>query len=158
MTTIAARIKAFQNMDVARLREEYRELFGEEPRSHNKAFLWKRLAWKVQELEFGGLPEETERRLEALGEKVASEMGFDLSKPGTRKPKARPRRKPGRRDTRLPMPGTVISRDYKGSDVSVKILDRGFEHDGKVYRSLSAIAREVTGSHWNGYLFFGLAE
>ena len=60
------------------------------------------------------------------------------------------------RDRRLPIPGTVISKVYKGTIVEVKVLDKGFEYDGKAYRSLSAIAGAVTGQHWNGYLFFGL--
>ena len=60
------------------------------------------------------------------------------------------------RDRRLPIPGTVISKVYKGTIIDVKVLDKGFEYDGKAYRSLSAIAGAVTGQHWNGYLFFGL--
>jgi len=60
------------------------------------------------------------------------------------------------RDRRLPIPGTVISKVYKGTIIDVKVLDNGFEYDGKAYRSLSAIAGAVTGQHWNGYLFFGL--
>jgi len=60
------------------------------------------------------------------------------------------------RDRRLPIPGTVISKVYKGTIIDVKALDKGFEYAGKVYRSLSAIARAVTGQHWNGYLFFCL--
>jgi hypothetical protein len=60
------------------------------------------------------------------------------------------------RDRRLPIPGTVISKVYKGTVIDVKVLDKGFEYDGKVYRTLSAIAGAVTGQHWNGYLFFGL--
>jgi hypothetical protein len=62
----------------------------------------------------------------------------------------------GRRDRRLPIPGTVISKVYKGTVIDVNVLDKGFEYDGKVYRTLSAIAGAVTGQHWNGYLFFGL--
>ena len=60
------------------------------------------------------------------------------------------------RDRRLPIPGTVISKVYKGTIINVKVLDKGFEYDGRTYRSLSAIAGAVTGQHWNGYLFFGL--
>ena len=60
------------------------------------------------------------------------------------------------RDRRLPIPGTVISKVYKGTIIDVKVLDKGFEYDGKAYRTLSAIAGAVTGQHWNGYLFFGL--
>jgi hypothetical protein len=57
----------------------------------------------------------------------------------------------------LPVPATVLTREYRGKTVLVTVLDRGFEYEGVVYRSLSAVARAVTGSHWNGYGFFGLA-
>ena len=61
-------------------------------------------------------------------------------------------------DKRLPMPGTVLTREYKGQLLKVTVRDDGFEYDGETYRSLSAIAKEITGSHWNGYHFFGLTE
>jgi hypothetical protein len=60
------------------------------------------------------------------------------------------------RDSRLPAPGTVLSRDYRGQRLEVTVLEQGFEYDGVVYRSLSAVARAVTGTHWNGWAFFGL--
>jgi hypothetical protein len=62
------------------------------------------------------------------------------------------------RDPRLPKPGTVLSRPYRGHDIRVSVLEKGFEHAGRPYRSLSAIAREVTGQRWNGLLFFGLTK
>ena len=62
----------------------------------------------------------------------------------------------GNRDIRLPMPGTRLKRKYKGHVYEVEVLDKGFAYDGEVYRSLSAIAQAITGSHWNGYLFFGI--
>lgn len=60
------------------------------------------------------------------------------------------------RDMRLPIPGTVITKDYKGQMIEVLVVDGGFEYKGKVYKSLTAIAKEITGAHWNGYLFFNL--
>ncbi len=62
----------------------------------------------------------------------------------------------GRRDRRLPIPGAVISKIYKGNIINIRVLDKGFEYDGKVYRTLSAVAGAITGQHWNGFLFFGL--
>jgi len=62
------------------------------------------------------------------------------------------------RDLRLPPPGSVLSRWYQGNEVSVRVFERGFEWDGQRYRSLSAIARRVTGAHWNGLLFFGIVQ
>lgn len=60
------------------------------------------------------------------------------------------------RDRRLPIPGTIISKVYKGTIINIKVLDKGFEYNGKYYRTLSSIANTITGQHWNGYLFFGL--
>ena len=54
------------------------------------------------------------------------------------------------------MAGTLLKRRYKGQTVQVRVLAQGFEFDGEAYRSLSAVARKVTGAHWNGYHFFGL--
>jgi hypothetical protein len=63
-----------------------------------------------------------------------------------------------RANTRLPMPGTVITRDYKGRKLEVQVLDAGFEFEGQRYKSLSAVAKAATGAHWNGYHFFGLTQ
>jgi hypothetical protein len=61
-------------------------------------------------------------------------------------------------DDRLPLPGTIITRPYKGETLQVKVLPKGFEYQGEVYKSLSAVAKVITGSHCNGYLFFRLAK
>lgn len=66
-------------------------------------------------------------------------------------------RLPASRDRRLPLTGTLLAREYNGQSVVVKVLDEGFEYEGRRYKSLSAIAREVTGTKWNGFLFFSLA-
>ena len=65
-------------------------------------------------------------------------------------------RQQGVRDTRLPIPGTVITREYKGKLIEVKVLEEGFEYDGKIYRSLTNIVKKITGSVWNGFNFFYL--
>ena len=57
-----------------------------------------------------------------------------------------------------PLPGTVLTREYKGREVRVRVLEKGFEYEGQPYRSLSAVAKAITGSHWNGRLFFGLRK
>ncbi|MGB2986048.1 MAG: DUF2924 domain-containing protein [Phycisphaerae bacterium] len=66
--------------------------------------------------------------------------------------------RPARRDIRLPKPGDVLSRDYKGGAIIVRVLESGFEYEGRRFRSLSAIAKAVTGAHWNGLLFFGIVR
>ena len=139
--TVVAEILALQKMSVAQLKEKWKEVFGEEPSSRNKAFLWKKLARKIQETEYGN----------------ASEEGELASNGNTKnRPTTKTKRPASIRDRRLPMPGTIITRDYKGHRIEVTVLEKGFEYGGGVYRSLSAVADEVTGSHWNGFLFFGL--
>jgi len=150
--SIAAEIRALQDMTVPELQARYRELFGEETRSHHKQQLFRKLAWRVQELAEGGLSE----RAKARAREIASEADIRVRPPREfLNGAASPTRV---RDERLPVPGTLIEREYKGRVVSVRVLDKGFEYEGRIYRSLSAVAREVTGTNWNGMLFFGLAK
>src|SRR4051794_6189844 len=146
-------------MGVAALRQKYLEVFGEPSRSGNKAYLFKKLAWRLQSLAEGGLSERALRRAEELARDA------DLRTTVPRPPKesvgaaartvvlAAPSSADGR--DRLPIPGTVLTRTYRGKHVAVTVLPDGFEFEGQTYKSLSAIAKAVTGSHWNGYLFFG---
>ena len=159
--SVTAQIQALRGMKVADLRLKWRELFGEDSRSNNRDFLWRRLAWRVQELAYGGLSERAKARLAEL----AKEVDLRFLPPRGWKDAleaasaARPAIEPGPiRDPRLPKPGTMLSRPYRGHDIRVTILDKGFEWQGRPYRSLSAVAREVTGQRWNGLLFFGLTK
>jgi len=155
--SMAKEIEALQEMTVFELRDRYIEVFGEETRSRNKRFLQKRIAWGLQAREQGGLSERALRRAEEL----ARESDLRLIAPRGDRGASVGRTVVGRvartHDRRLPMPGAVITREYRGGTVSVTVLDRGFEYEGQVYRSLTAIARAVTGTHWNGFHFFGLA-
>jgi len=159
--SVTAQIQALRGMKVVELRIKWRELFGEDSRSNNRDFLWRRLAWRVQELAYGGLSERAKARLAVLSEEV--DIRF-LPPRGWRAALEaatvmQPQVEPGPiRDTRLPKPGAMLSRPYRGHDIRVTILSRGFEWNGRPYRSLSAIAREVTGQRWNGMLFFGLTK
>jgi hypothetical protein len=154
--SIAARIANFQQMSVGELREEWRKLFNEEPRSRNRVGLWKRLAWRIQELEYGGLSERAKKRLEELmpTAELALRVPHGFMKDAAALPVIADRRV---RDPRIPPPGTVLLRTYKNRKLAVTVLDDGFEWEGREYRSLSALAREVTGcSSLNGLAFFGL--
>ncbi|MBC8450730.1 DUF2924 domain-containing protein [bacterium] len=142
-------IEELGDMSAAELREQYREVFGEETRSRHKGFLRKRITWRLQANAEGGLSERARRRAAEL----ADEADLRLLAPVSRGLASR--RAPSR-DRRLPMPGTVLMREYRGRKVAVTVLDVGFEHGGTVYRSLTAVARAITGTHWNGYHFFGL--
>jgi hypothetical protein len=151
-------IAALRQMTAGQLRERYQEVFGEPSRSGNRQFLFKRIAWRIQSLAEGGLSERARRRAEELARDA------DIRTTLPRPPK-------GGRDghtvtlqaprsvtahDRLPLPGTVLTRRYRGQQVEVKVLACGFEYAGQTYRSLSAIAKAITGTHWNGHLFFGL--
>lgn len=151
--SIVSEINAFRQMSVGELREKWRELYGCASRSRNRDFLWRRLAWRIQELALGGLPGATRERLAELGaapfERAQIPRGFVESLAPVNSP---------RRDPRLPKPGSTILRRYKGIDIRVRVLDDGFEYDGRHFETLTEIARAVTGSAWNGYLFFGLTK
>jgi hypothetical protein len=156
--SITSRIQALRKMTVFELRVKHLELFGTETRSCHKDQLFKRLAWRIQELEYGGLSERAKRR----AEEIADDLDARILPP----------RKPGNGKDRLhevvpahvqtagmhPAPGTILTREYRGEVHQVVALEKGYEYDGKVYRSLSGIAREITGTQWNGYLFFGLKK
>jgi len=151
-------IAELKNMTVANLRTRYAGVFGEETRSRHKEFLVKRIAWRMQSLAEGDLSERARAR--------AAELARDADI-RTSAPKVPATADPDRTrvaelriwpDTRVPMPGTQITRTYKGRTVDVTVRPDGFEYDGEVYRSLTAIAKVVTGTHWNGYHFFNLPK
>jgi hypothetical protein len=149
-------------MTVGELRDKYLAVFGEETRSYHKDFLRKRISWRLQALAEGDLTERARKRAEEL----ANDADLRIRTPRDSKRSGsvadRERSAMGRlthsRDPRLPLPGTLLTREIKGRDIVVKVLDHGFEYDGRHFRSLSAIAQEVVGSKWNGFAFFGIAE
>lgn len=147
-------------MTVRQLRQKHAEVFGEETRAHHKQFLFRRIAWRIQALAEGGLSERARRR--AL--EIANDADLRVRAPKTafqQDVEFSPNRADGwlatEADPRLPAAGEEIAREYKGRNIVVRVLQEGFEYEGKIYRSLSAIAREVTGTKWNGFLFFGCA-
>jgi hypothetical protein len=150
-------IAALRTMSAAQLRAKHLDVFDEPSRSGHKDYLFKRIAWRVQSLAEGGLSERARRRAEELARDA------DIRTTMPRPPKAAadaPARTmvleaPSPHD-RLPIPGTLLTREYRGKHVAVTVLPDGFDYEGQVYRSLTAVAKAVTGSHWNGHLFFGL--
>jgi hypothetical protein len=143
------------------LREQFAKLFGYESHSHNRKYLVRRIAWKLQEREYGGLSERARRRAEELARDAELRVRPPNGPLVTSAPESRTdsptRRINQHRDPRLPMPGTVLTRRYRGVDLHVTVLEDGFEYLGERYRSLSAVAKAITGSHWNGYYFWGRA-
>jgi hypothetical protein len=150
-------LAALPRLTVKDLRCRYAQVFGEATRVSNKVWLVKRIAWRLQALAEGDLSERARRRAAEL----ANDADLRLSPPQSRAtvPVAaadRPTRLPGKRKDRLPPAGTILMRPYKGTIVQVRVLEHGFLYEGTIYSSLSAVAKAVTGSHCNGYLFFRL--
>lgn len=159
--TIAAQINDLRRMKVSELRQKYREVYGEETRSGNKDWLWKRIAWRIQELAYGGLTDRSKHRAEALANEADIRMRVPRDAFSNTLTSIETSMSSGTsaallRDRRVPTPGTVINRHYKSRNYTVKVVNGGFEYEGRVFKSLTAVAREITGTHWNGYLFFNL--
>ncbi len=161
-TGVIRRIHALRQSTVAELRCEWERLYGEPSRSRNRDYLFRRLAWRVQEIAHGGLSTHARDRIDQLAPdtltrartpREALDAAVAANQPKPADPVSGPKR-----DPRLPVPGTVITRTYHGRELRLLVLDDGFELDGVHYRSLSEAARAVTGSKWNGRLFFGLTE
>jgi hypothetical protein len=152
--SVEQQITRLEPMTTAELRGKYQELFGEVPRSRHKAYLIRRIAWRLQALLEGDLSERARRRAAELG--CDADLRISAPPAPTRQgtepvPSAR-----GSRRRHLPPPGTVLARPYRGRTIEVTVLAQGFQYNGQVHRSLSAVAKAVTGKHWNGYHFFGL--
>jgi hypothetical protein len=149
--SVLAEIVRLKTFPRAELEQKYAELFnGEKPATGNRIFLWRRIAYRLQELAYGGLSAPAQSRVNALIQE------YDPVNNKALRPEKVPQeaRKPGLRDRRLPIPGTVLIKEYKGTTIQVKALEKGFEYNGKVFPTLSAVANAVTGAHWNGYVFF----
>ena len=138
MTELIARIAAPKTTPTPDLQAQWREVFETEPPRRNRGYLESRIAYRIQELEHGGLAPATVARLEALGESLD---GGDAT--------VRKRRVDDR-----PVAGTRLIREYQGVERCGTVLVDGFEYQGRPYKSLSAIARAITGTRWNGPLFF----
>lgn len=137
---VLSRLAALETTPIAQLKQQWRELFGKEPPPFNKAYIQSGLAYRIQELAYGGLKPETRARLEALGEQL------DGGNVVLRRIRA---------DSR-PLPGTRLIREHDGVQHVVTVRADDFEFEGRPYRSLSAVARHITGTRWNGWTFFGL--
>ncbi len=138
--SVLARLAKLKTTPTAELRKQWRELFDTEPPRFNRRYLESRLAYRIQELEYGGLRKETIERLQALGERL------DGGNAVTRRIRVDDR----------PITGTKLIREWQGVEHCVTVLDDGYEYQGQPYKSLSSIARAITGTRWNGWTFFGL--
>ena len=151
---IEKEVARLQQMTVAELQTRYAELFGEPTRTGNKGWLIKRNAWRWQALAEGGLSERARLRAEELANEA--DLRMLPPRPSPRVDLPSPRQEVPDAEPALPMPGTVLSRLYKGDTLHVQVLTDGFAFRGQTYRSLSAVAKAITGSHCSGLRFFGL--
>ena len=153
-------ISALQKLTIQQLRARYAAVYGEGTSASNRTWLIKRIAWRLQALAEGDLTERARRRAAEL----ANDADLRSSPPRDRQAAVAATDRtetavlPFKADDRLPPVGTILTREYKGAVVQVQVLQQGFEYAGQVYKSLSAVAKAVTGSHCNGYLFFRMGQ
>jgi len=162
LADIPRQIAALRAMSGKELKERYREIYGEPSRSNNVGYLRKKIGWKIQELAEGGLSERALARIHEIGKgapirlrpapAVRAAVAAILEAPAEVPSETKPR------DLRLPPAGTVLRREYQGTVHEVLVLTHGFDFKGEHYKSLSRLARAITGTPWNGWLFFGLAK
>ena len=148
-------IDQLRDMTTAQLQLKYRELFGQPSHSNHKDYLFRRVAWRMQAVAEGGLSERTR----AYAREIATDADLRLcapKKPIETQPAVRVANTSRPLDPRVPPPGTQLIKQYKDETVTVTVLEDGYRYGEHVYKSLSAIARRVTGTQWNGYVFFGL--
>jgi hypothetical protein len=157
MRSLSNELSRLPQLPIPELLARYAEVFGETTNTRNKPWLVRRIAWRLQANAHGGLSDHARQRAEELANDA------DLRKnpprkqdPGTETTTTT--HSPQRIDSRLPIPGTILTREYKGQSIEVHVLAQGFEYAGTVYKSLSAVAKVITGTHLNGFRFFQLTE
>jgi len=163
-----SQLAALETMNVPALAEKYRELYGEPTRSRNRAYLKKRLAWRIEANFQGDLPQGALARIQQLGDQLPERWQMRLGQPAsepaaagdaaTKLDAALSTATTEPRDPRVPPVGTVVRRVFDGKTHEVTVCVEGFEYEGRKYKTLSAIANQIAGSRWNGFLFFGLKK
>ncbi len=141
--TVMEQVTELPEMPYEALKQRWRDLYGTDPPAYSRQHLIRRLAYRIQELAYGGLSDETKAELEQIAEE--DERQRQGARAQRRKPKST-----------HPLPGTRLVREWNGQRYEVTAVEGGFEYGGRKYRSLSAIAKAITGAHWSGPQFFGL--
>ena len=140
--SVLVRLAALKAMSVKELKELWASLFATSAPNNSRAFLEVRIASRIQELTYGGLSRDTRRTLDMLADEVEGKSP----------------RKAMAVDARNPMPGTKLLREWNGTEHTVTILSDGYDWQARKYKSLSAVAKAITGTNWNGFRFFGLRD
>ena len=159
-TAVLSEIESLRRASMADLRRKYQEAFHEETRCRHREHLFRRIAWRLQALAEGDLSQRARLRAQQIaqdgdlrinaprdfftvgGERVHTTAGQNGREP----------------DRRLPLPGALLTRKWKGRTILVEVLAKGFRYENRQYSSLSAIAVAITGTRWNGLAFFGLTR
>jgi hypothetical protein len=146
-------IERLMRLGVPALQRKHCELFGKDCTVRHVRYLRRKLAWELQARAEGRLSEESRQHALAIAWQTTLRTRFHsrASRPVNSTVSFG-------HDTRLPPPGTLLRRRFKGKSVLVKVLATGFEYEGRIFGSLSPIANEVTGGNWNGFVFFGLTR
>ena len=149
-------------MDTRQLVELHRKLFGDVRVAPNPGHLRRKIAWHIQAAKEGGLPDSARQYALAIARGTA--LRVQISDNAARRKQAIPLDRTVTitvapdHDPRLPLAGSLLMKDYRGKTIIVRVLDRGFEYDGRKFTSLSAIALDITGTKWNGWAFFGMVK
>jgi len=139
---VLGRLAALKSMSVPELKAEWQNLFQAPAPNNSRGFLELRIGYRIQELTYGGVSRATKRALNLLADEVEGKAV----------------RKSQIADPRTPVVGTKLIREWDGIEHTVAVLKDGFGWKGRKFKSLSAVAREITGTRWNGYRFFGLGN
>lgn len=140
--SVLERLAALKHMTVIELKAKWAAIFGAPAPNNSRSYLELRLGHRIQELIIGGPSRETHRMLDLLADEVEGRIG----------------RKAIIADSRNPVIGTRLVREWDGAEQTVTVMKDGFDWQGRKFKSLSAVARAITGTQWNGYRFFGLRE
>ena len=140
--SVVMQLAALKRMTVVELKTKWESLFGTPAPNNSRSYLELRLGYRIQELTLGGLSRETRRTLDLLADEIEGRIG----------------RKSIITDSRNPVVGTRLMREWDGVEHTVTVMKDGFDLQGRKFKSLSAAARAITGTQWNGYRFFGLRE
>ena len=151
---IVNEVAALERLSVGQLRQRFAELFGEATQASNRTWLVKRIAWRMQALAEGDLSQRARKRAAELARDADLRLNPPQHQTIATIATPEPVRTQAPVDPRLPPPGTILTRPYKGQLVQVQVLTEGFAYAGHVFPSLSAVAKAITGSHTNGYHFF----
>lgn len=140
--SVIAQLAGLKRMTVVELKKKWEAIIGTPAPNNSRSYLELRIGYRIQELTLGGLSRESRRMLDLLVEEIDG----------------RSERKSIITDPRNPVVGTRLLRKWDGVELTVTVMRDGFDWEGRRFKSLSAVAKAITGVHWNGYRFFGLRE